>query len=456
MADAPSQKLMRPFLFGVVVGGLVATGCILLLDWQADVELPDEAVAEHNVDRTRDLASQANTPVAAAPPIDAEPIVREPVPQIEVVGTVDLAAAELTMHIGEGYVFGEGALRARDDRDQADLYCQDIRHGASLYCSEGAGPALAPMTAIGLPESAPAAARLVLDAPAVLAARNLHLVAKPTPKHPGLGFVRARDGRTFKLWLLEEVGHPDALERKVRIGFAEVQATEGGGQFQLPTQLGAPPAATLQNIRDAIAIGGRIPGSNFHQYLEGAFQSVGQLGAETKLREDQFVSVAELSGQKVTADRRAAIFVAGRLRADASIVLASGGAAGVGEDLEGTMRTDGYGYVFVGRDVLGTLDLRSYATATVLGDVRGKIRVRSYIDLYVRGRMLGTLDLKGSCWSTFYFQSFLGRADLERLKGSKQVTLHLRVSDLAPGRHTDIGQWREVIVGDPVWEKLAR
>ena len=61
-----------------------------------------------------------------------------------------------------------------------------------------------------------------------------------------------------------------------------------------------------------------------------------------------------------------------------------------------------------------------------------------------------------SGWCTFYFQSLLGRAEVEQLAGNQQVTLHLMQSDLAPGRYTDVGQWREVIVGDPVWQRLAQ
>lgn len=371
-------------------------------------------------------------------------------------GHVDLAAATLTLRIGAGYVFGESGLRPRTDRDEVDLYCQDIRHGASLHCPRGAGPALAPMTAIGLPQTAAAAAVFVIDAPTVLAERNLHLASKPTAKQPGLGFVQSQSGTVYKLWLLEILGHPDALERQVRIGFAAVPAIKGGGQFQLPRALGSPPAATLQHIREAITMGKRVPGFNFHSNMDGAFTSMESLNADTTLRAGQFVAIDELTHQKIQATGEAAVFVAGNMRTDASIVLTSGGAVGIGRDLHGVLRTDGYGYLFVGRDVTGTLDLRSYAKVVVLGDVRGTIRVRSYVNLLVRGRMLGTLDMKGSCWSTFYFQSFLSRADLERFEGTGQVTLHLRISDLEPGRHTGIGKWREVIVGDPLWQELAK
>ena len=49
------------------------------------------------------------------------------------------------------------------------------------------------------------------------------------------------------------------------------------------------------------------------------------------------------------------------------------------------------------------------------------------------------------------------RAELEAMTGDfRQVTLHVRESDLAVGKHKDIGRWREVIVGDKIWQKLAR
>lgn len=446
---------MKHFLLGLLFGCLFV-GLAWLLGSTAPTERPGPPQSSPAKDHQ---AQSADAPTSGS----LTPRAPDPLPIREVIadstlatGHVDLSTATLTLRIGLGYVFGEAGLRPRTDRDEVDLYCQDIRHGASLHCPRGAAPALAPMTAIGLPPTAAAAADLLLDAPTILAERNLHLASTPNPKQPGLGFVQSQSGTVYKLWLLEILGHPDALERQARIGFAAVPTVKDGGQLQLPQALGSPSAATLQHIRNAIAMGERVPGSSFHSMMDGAFTSMQSLHAETTLRDGQFVAIDELTHQKIEATGDAAIFVAGNMRTDASIVLTRGGAVGIGRDLHGVLRTDGYGYLFVGRDVTGTLDLRSYAEVVVLGDVRGTIRVRSYVSLLVRGRMLGTLDLEGSCWSTFYFQSFLGRADLERLEGTGQVTLHLRTSDLAPGRHTGIGKWREVIVGDPLWQELAK
>ena len=69
------------------------------------------------------------------------------------------------------------------------------------------------------------------------------------------------------------------------------------------------------------------------------------------------------------------------------------------------------------------------------------------------GQMSGnyTIDAKGSCWSTFYFDGLYTRYDLESMEGEYgQITLHVRSSDLGPGEYEDVGAWRRVIVGDPV------
>lgn len=366
-----------------------------------------------------------------------------------------MTAGECTLRIGDGYVFGEDGLRPRTERDDVDLYCQDIRYSASFHCPHGAAAALAPMTAVGLPASAEGAAALLRDAPARLAAGDLQLAPRPMPMHAGIGIVRSRAGATYKLWLVETGDHPDALERTARIRFAPVPAVDGGGALQLPQTLGAPSAETLQAIRTAVDIGARIPGQNFHTYLEGPFTASAAPSADLVLGETKSVVFERLSTQNVALAERGAVFTQ-RFGRDASLVLRGGGAAGVAHDLEGLLRTEGYSYVYVGGDLTGTLDVDSYTTAAILGDVRGKIRLRSYTDLYVRGRILGTLDIQGSGWCTFYLQTFHSRSEIERLAGSDQITVHVMRSDLPAGEHTGVGKWRQVIVGDPLWQKLAR
>ena len=102
-------------------------------------------------------------------------------------------------------------------------------------------------------------------------------------------------------------------------------------------------------------------------------------------------------------------------------------------------------------------NIKSYATVVIDGDILGTLKVRSYTDLLLRGRIIGKLDAQGSCWSTFYFENYTSQRELEELPGNfGSVTLHVRESDLPVGKHENIGTWREVIVGDKVWERLAR
>ena len=294
------------------------------------------------------------------------------------------------------------------------------------------------------------------DAPADLPDRNLQLALRPLPDRAGIGFVRSQSGAVFKVWLVEVGEDADALMRTARLRFSPVPVVAGGGAFRLPRTLGAPSAASLHAIRSAIELGNRIPGQSMVSYLGGDFVAAEPPGPQATLRGGRNIVFEGLTAQQVELAEQGALFVDGRLGRDASVVLRGGGAAGIGGDLAGLLRTDGYAYLFVGGDLTGTLDIRSYTTAVVLGDLRGTIRVRSYTDLYLRGRIFGTLDIAGSGWCTFYFQSFLGRADLERLQGSGEITLHLMQSDLDAGHHTGVGKWREVIVGDPLWQQLAR
>lgn len=411
-------------------------------------------------------APPAQQPVAPALPDHHEPrpqlaavaieTTREPTLRtIATAADAGASTSECTLRIGDGYVFGDHSVRRRDERGVVDIYCQDIRDDVSLHCPGGCAHASPPMTGIGLPETAAAAAVLLVDAPMALDDHTLHLSRQPTSRSAGIGFVR-RQTDTLKVWVVDIGDHPDALERTVRLGFGPVPARDGGGALQLPTRLGAPPAPTLQAIREAMRIGGTIPGDSFSSQMDGEFTVLGDLPPTTRLAGPAHVTVDFLSSQQVQVADGGAVFVGGRIGRDAGIVLQRGGAAGVAEDLEGRLRTDGYAFLFVGRDLLGTLDIRSYTTAVVLGDVRGTIRVRSYTNLFVRGRLLGSLDLDGSGWCTFYFQSFLGRAEVEQLPGNRSITLHLMQSDLPPGKHQGVGKWREVIVGDRVWERLAR
>ena len=125
--------------------------------------------------------------------------------------------------------------------------------------------------------------------------------------------------------------------------------------------------------------------------------------------------------------------------------------------MAGTIDVKSYGFVHIAGDLTGTVNVNSYATVVIDGDLIGTLKVRSYTKLLLRGQVrLGKLDMKGSCWSDFYFESYHSRADLEKLGvNARSVTLHVKQSDLRPGKQTQkIGDWREVIVGGDVWTKI--
>ena len=122
--------------------------------------------------------------------------------------------------------------------------------------------------------------------------------------------------------------------------------------------------------------------------------------------------------------------------------------------MAGTIDVKSYGYVYIAGDLTGSVNVRSYATVVIDGDIVGTLSVKSYTDLLLRGRVIGKLEAKGSCWSTFYFESYHSRAELERLgKDCRSVTLHVKESDLPQGKQK-VGGWRNVIVGGDVWKKI--
>ena len=369
------------------------------------------------------------------------------------------AAGECWLRIGDGFVFGEEAVRAASHRSAIDIYCQDIRHGASLNCPHGAVEAIAPMTGIGLPTEPAAAAALLHDAPANLPKRNLQLEPRVTPQRTGIGLVCSAAGPVYKVYLAEVTGHPEALERRVRLRYEPVsQLDSGGGELQLAAAAGAPEPSARRAIRAAVELGRRIPGQGYADSLAGSYEVLRERGQDLTLTTERHIVFDGVQPGTISLDGGGGVFAREDLGAETRVDVGShGGGVGVGRDLAGTVKLEGYGYVHVGRDVLGVLDLRGYATAAILGDLRGTVRVRSYIDLYVRGRVFGKLDVRGSCWSTFYLQLFLSRADLEAMPGNfRSITLHLMQSDLPTGSHKNVGTWREVIVGDAVWQKLAR
>ena len=126
--------------------------------------------------------------------------------------------------------------------------------------------------------------------------------------------------------------------------------------------------------------------------------------------------------------------------------------------MRGTIDGRSYGYVHITGDLIGTVEARSYTTVVIDGDLIGTIKVSSYATIVLRGRLRGAIDPKGSCWSTIFLQGFRTRTDLEAIAGDfHQFTLHVQSSELPVGKQPDaVGTFRDVIVADPIWKKLAR
>ena len=174
---------------------------------------------------------------------------------------------KITLSIGDGFVFGEDKPRPDEDRSKLDFYVQDIRYGASLAAFAGCTVPAQPMTSAGLPEEPSQLLALLKDSPTVLPKRDLWLLPKCTSQRTGIGLVKSRSGKTYKLCLLKIDGHPEALKRTVQIAYESVPMAEGGGVLQLPKAQGQPDKNILASIRDALNIGALIPGDSFSRYI---------------------------------------------------------------------------------------------------------------------------------------------------------------------------------------------
>jgi hypothetical protein len=444
---------MKAFALGLAAGA----GILALAGWLYGVRLgpvPDGAAP---------TAEPATSPRGADPEPEACPTLESPAPVLTPAANpqeVPLAENEVWLAIGDGYVFGEPSVRRDAPRDRLDLYCQDIHQVVSLACPHGARGGLLPLSAVGLPVEPAKAAALLVDAPVDLPDRNLTLQPRVSPGSPGVGFVRAGDGRTLRLHLVALEHHPEALQRRARIAFVEVPAVAGGGEFRLASVDGkrTVPVAAREVIRRALAYDKADLGSmNFVDHLGTDFEVVRDLREELVLESARHLLIETPLATKVSFPRRGSLFGAAGIAEEGVVTLDSYSAVGCAGDMAGRVDVKSYGLVYIDGDLTGTVNVNSYATVIIEGSLRGTLRVRSYTSLLLRGRVYGTLDCKGSCWSTFFFEAPHTREDLERMgDGFGSVTLHLKSSDLSDGKHEKVGSWREVIVGDPVWKGLAR
>ncbi len=126
--------------------------------------------------------------------------------------------------------------------------------------------------------------------------------------------------------------------------------------------------------------------------------------------------------------------------------------------MAGTIDGGGYGYLHITGSLTGTIDAHSYTTIVIDGDLAGTLKVRSYVTLVVARaparqdrpvRLVLEHALSAGFWS---------RQVVEAIEGDfHQFTLHVQSSEMPVGKvEGKVGPWREVIVADPVWKKLAR
>jgi len=367
-----------------------------------------------------------------------------------------LPPGRIILRIGDGYVFGETSIRADGDDDTCDIVCQDIRHGASLLCPHGAAAAAMPVAAVGLPAEVKLLAERVADAPAAMPARDVWLRPRPDAEQSGVGLVRAASGKSYRLYLVASEPAAHALQRRVTIAYAEVPAKRGGGVIGGSTSTPAT-ALTNQDLKRYIAIGRSVPGMNGMKYLDGKYVRIEDPEPSMVLRRRSHVLEVDPFERELTLKGRGALVAGAGVGHDGHVVLDSYSAVLSRGPMSGVVDIKSYGYLHIEGDLAGTLNVDSYASVVIDGDITGTMKVRSYTELLLRGRVTGTLDAKGSCWSTFFFESYHSRLDLERLGGHfKSVTLHVKESDLAPGKHKGIGSWRYVIVGDSAWKKIRK
>jgi RNA polymerase sigma-70 factor (ECF subfamily) len=367
---------------------------------------------------------------------------------------------EIVLRIGDGFVFGEDSVRPDGDRATLDLYVQDIRHGVSLATLAGGIEAAPPMTSLGLPEDPRSLMALLPNAPLIMPQRDLWLLEKCTVSRPGIGLANSRQGQAYKLCLVALDGHPEALQRTVRIAYEPVPSVDAGGVLGLPEVEGQPSDSSLAALREAIRIGSLVPGDSFSRYIQGDYIATTRLADGTVPVEGSHVVLTQRLQEQVLLKNRSALFAGSGIGPLGTVELSAYGAIGVQGPMEGRIGMKSYGYLYVDGPVVGEVELRSYSTVVLEQGFSGTIKLRSYSNMLVRGPITGTLDAKGSCWSTLYLDGTYTTARLIELSEGEgdmhQMTLHVRTSDLPDGEYEDVGSWRRVIVGDPAWESLAK
>ena len=378
-------------------------------------------------------------------------------------GVAPFPPGEAILRIGDRYVFGETAVVARDDFREGDVECLDVTDGASiLRCAYGAQPANLPLGAVGLPVNPAEAAALLRDADTDLRDPRLRLGVECSPHEPGLGVVRDRSGRTFRVIGVAFVADGYPLERTVRIAYAEVPSRAGGGTLALPVTTPAPEVPTLHDLEAVIDAGSVVPGEHvngqdFAPFLRGPYERLADPPAELVLEEGKYLVLEQPLSTSIEFKGYSGLVASRGIGASGRVNVRSYTGIAVRGEMAGEIETNSYAYVHVAGDLTGKLIVRSYATVVIDGDLRGEVAVASYATLLLRGRILGQLTF--ACgYVDVWLQRRTDADEVPRLPDAlgSPSTLHLRESDLGAGTHERALGWARIVVGEEAWSKVAR
>ncbi|MDJ0975458.1 MAG: polymer-forming cytoskeletal protein [Planctomycetota bacterium] len=445
---------MRLFAAGLALGALLGVGGMILFGSQeAGNGTPPASIEAAVADRPEPTEVPAEPPMLLAK--------EDATPATTAAEGAPFPAGEAVLRIGDAYVLGEDGVRpfADDDAEEAvDVVCQDIRYGTVLRTPHGAVRVPMPFT-VGKDElSAAQVYALLADAPEDLPDRNASLTTRATSANTGIALIQSSGGRVFKVRVVELQGDPRAWKRSVRIAYAEVPVVKDGGRVLIEGQpRTAPASVAAKALLEAVKNAPRIPGDSFRSFLTGSYESLTELPEELTFQRRSYVALPEPLTTQITTTRYSGVLAEKGIARDGKLTIKSYTGVGVEGDMDGTIDVQSYAYLHIRGDVTGTINCGSYATVVIDGDVHGTIQVGSYVTLYLKGRLQDppkNISAKGSCWSTFYFSEYHDRSVLESVPATKQITLHVRDSDLPVGKHKDVKPWREVIVGDKLWERL--
>ena len=377
-------------------------------------------------------------------------------------GKEPIKTGQTILRIREAYVFGQDrAVPLTDDFDEekADLICQDIRHGISLATPHGALPVRAPFVSGRQKIQALTVFRLLKDAPLNLTNRNASIPSEPQALDAGVAVIKARNGKVYKVRVAHLHGDPRVWNRRVRIEYAVIPQAEGGGFVQLPGQPRSLPLSQASNAKlQKFRSTARVPGSGFKSFMEGEYESISKLPAKLELENRSYVALSEPLDSLIVTNAHSGVLAEQGIEKKGKIQVRSYTAVLVDGDMHGTIDVGSYAYVHIRGNLTETINCDSYATVIVDGDILGSLAVKSYVTLLLRGKIpkpKTSLHVRGSCWSTFFFDSKHTQKELLSMPATRQITLHVRESDLASGSHKNIGGWQEVIVADDAWRRLA-